>query len=219
MPFAPPGESPPLTPLPADSNGFVTFGSMNRLAKINDTVLRAWAKILARVPTARLLMKDPSFDDAQTQARVLERFQTHGIAAARIALRGKTSRRAQLATYAEIDVALDPFPQSGGVTTFESLWMGVPVITLAGERPQGRASASILAGIGLDAAIAPTVDDYLAGALDWCADIGRLRATRATLRESLRRSAFCDQAAYVAAVENAYRGFWRAWCKSVVKTG
>jgi predicted O-linked N-acetylglucosamine transferase (SPINDLY family) len=214
MPFAPPARSPAVVPPPAAANGFVTFGSMNRLTKIGDAVLRAWAAILTRVPTARLLAKDPAFDDAQARARVVERLAACGVASERVELRGKSSRRAHLGAYGDIDVALDPFPQSGGITTFESLWMGVPVITLAGERPQGRASASILAGVGLPETTAQTVDDYIARAVDWAGELSRLRTVRATLRERLRRSPLCDHAAYGAAVEAAYRRFWRAWCKS-----
>jgi protein O-GlcNAc transferase len=214
MPFAPPTDGPALTMLPAERNGFVTFGSMNRLTKINAPVLQAWAEILARMPRARLLMKDPGFDDSAARARVLSHFSGRGIDADRVALRGKTSRREHLATYGEIDLALDPFPQSGGVTTFESLWMGVPVITLAGERPQGRASASILAGVDLEAAIAATCDDYVAKALAWAGDAHRLGGTRAALRDRLRSSPFCDHQAYARAVEGAYREFWRRWCLS-----
>ena len=210
--FAPPADSPGLTPPPAERSGFVTFGSMNRLIKINDSVLAAWADILTCVPGARLLAKDPAFDDAAARARVLEHLTARGIAEDRIALRGRTSRRAHLATYAEIDVALDPFPQSGGITTFEALWMGVPVITLAGERPQGRASASVLSAIGLGEAIATTIDGYVATATRWAGDEARLRTVRAGLRDRLRGSPFCDHAAYGAAVETAYRAFWRRWC-------
>lgn len=217
MPFAPPADSPALTSLPAARNGFVTFGSMNRLAKINGAVLRAWAEILKRVPGARLIMKDPVLDDPAARERVLSDLSGCGLAADRIALHGKTSRREHLAAYGETDLALDPFPQSGGVTTFESLWMGVPVLTLAGERPQGRASASILTGIGLTEAIATTVDGYIARAVAWAGDCRRLAALRASLRRNLRESPFCDHAAYALAVEHVYRGFWRRWCASRLK--
>jgi predicted O-linked N-acetylglucosamine transferase (SPINDLY family) len=214
MPFAPPADSPAPTPLPADRNGFVTFGSMNRLTKINDRVLQVWAEVLARMPQVRLLMKDPALDEAAARERVLSHFRAHGIDADRIVLRGKTSRREHLATYGEIDIALDPFPQSGGVTTFESLWMGVPVITLLGERPQGRASASILIGVGLADAIATTPDDYVMKAVEWAGDRDRLGAMRAALRGRLRDSPFCDHRTYARAVEAAYRQFWRRWCRS-----
>jgi predicted O-linked N-acetylglucosamine transferase (SPINDLY family) len=214
MAFAPPAESPALTPPPAEANGFVTFGSMNRLTKINDAVLAAWGDILMRLPGARLLAKDPAFDDAPARAHVLDFLASRRVAAQRIELRGKTSRRAHLAAYAEIDVALDPFPQSGGITTFEALWMGVPVITLAGERPQARASASILSGIGLDEAIATSVDGYVGNAVAWAAGVQGLRTVRAGLRDRLRGSLFCNHAAYSAAVEGAYRAFWWRWCNS-----
>jgi protein O-GlcNAc transferase len=212
MPFAPPSESPPLTPLPADVRGFVTFGSMNRLAKIGDDVLDAWAAILRKMPGSRLLAKDPGFDDAESRGRVLARLAACGVAADRIELRGTTSRRDHLATYAEIDLALDPFPQCGGITTFESLWMGVPVVTLAGERPQARTGASILAHVGLGADVATTVDGYIDSAIAWAGDLRRLGIERAGLRGRLNSSPLCDHGTYVGAVEAAYRGFWRRWC-------
>jgi predicted O-linked N-acetylglucosamine transferase (SPINDLY family) len=214
MAFAPPQDSPALAPPAAAANGFVTFGSMNRLTKINDAVLATWAEILLRLPRARLLAKDPALDDEHARAHVLERLTARGVAGDRVMLRGRTSRRAHLATYAEIDLALDPFPQSGGITTFEALWMGVPVITLAGERPQGRASASILSGVGLGETIATTTGGYVDTAVDWAGDVQRLRTVRAGLRDRLRGSPFCDHAAYSAAVEAGYRGFWQRWCKT-----
>jgi protein O-GlcNAc transferase len=215
MPFAPPAAGPAVASPPMDASGLVTFGSMNRLAKINDAVLCAWAEILRRLPAARLLAKDPAYDAEAARARVLERFAACGIAADRIALRGQTSRQQHLAAFAEIDVALDPFPQSGGITTFESLWMGVPVITLAGERPQGRASASILAQVGLGDAVAADTGAYVELAIAWAADAPRLRGVRGGLRDRMRAAAFCDHRAYAAAVESAYRLFWRRWCEAV----
>jgi len=134
------------------------------------------------------------------------------VARERITLRGRTARRQHLATYGEIDVALDPFPQSGGITTFETLWMGVPLVTLAGRSPQGRASASILAAVGLDGATAQSEGEYVDLAVRWAGDRDRLRATRSGLRERLRRSIVCDGTAYCAAVEAAYCRFWQAWC-------
>jgi protein O-GlcNAc transferase len=215
MPFAPPVDSPDVAAAPVDANGFVTFGAMNRLAKVNDAVLRVWADILSRLPNARLLAKDPAFDAEAARARVLERLAACGIAADRIVLRGQTSRREHLAAYAEIDVALDPFPQSGGITTFESLWMGVPVITLAGARPQDRASAAILAHVGLRDAIAESSGGYVDVAVAWAHDAQRLRTVRSGLRDRMRAAPFCDHRAYVAAVETAYRRFWWHWCQPV----
>jgi predicted O-linked N-acetylglucosamine transferase (SPINDLY family) len=212
MPFAAPAEGPALAPPPSDANGFVTFGSMNRFAKINARVVEIWVRILARVPDARLLAKDPAFESDSSCAWLTDRLVAHGVAPDRIALRGRTTRRQHLAAYGEIDVALDPFPQSGGVTTFETLWMGVPLVTLAGARPQGRASASILAAVGLEGATARSEDDYVDLAVRWAGDRERLRSTRMGLRNRLRQSIVCDQPAYCAAVETAFRTFWKAWC-------
>jgi protein O-GlcNAc transferase len=212
MPFAVPAEGPALAPPPVEANGFITFGSMNRLTKINHEVLRAWAEILVKVPDARLLAKDPGFDDERARARIRGYLAEHGIAADRVELRGSTARRQHLSAYGAVDIALDTFPQSGGITTFESLWMGVPVITLAGDRPQGRASASILKTLGIDQTVAADHDEYVALAVAWARDKQRLHTMRAQLRDRLRRSAFCDHIAYCAAVEVAYREFWTRWC-------
>jgi predicted O-linked N-acetylglucosamine transferase (SPINDLY family) len=212
MPFALPADGPEPAAPPCDANGYVTFGSMNRFAKINARVVAVWARILARLPDARLLAKDPAFDSEDVRAWFVGRFTAHGVAPERIALRGRTARREHLAAYGEIDVALDPFPQSGGITTFETLWMGVPLLTLAGRSPQGRASASILAAAGIDATTAHSEDEYVERAVRCAGNRDSLRAMRSGLRDRLRRSAPCDRAAYSAAVEAAYRGFWRDWC-------
>ncbi len=212
MPFAPPVDGPALGPPPALANGYVTFGSMNRPAKINRRVLRAWAGILERVPDARLLAKDAAFDNEDTRRWLRDSLVALGVAAERIELRGKTTRREHLAAYRAIDIALDPFPQAGGITTFESLWMGVPVVTLCDARPQGRVGASILSTLGMAAEITCDEDEYIARAVGWAGDTARLVRARTGLRERLRRSVLCDHAAYGAAVESAYRMFWRRWC-------
>jgi predicted O-linked N-acetylglucosamine transferase (SPINDLY family) len=212
MPFAPPINSPPPAPPPAEINGYVTFGSMNRPAKINHDVLRVWAEILRRVPDARLLAKDAAFDGEDTRRWFRDSLVALGVAPDRIELRGRTTRREHLSAYKAVDIALDPFPQTGGITTFESLWMGVPVVTLLGRRPQGRVSASVLSTLGLAGDVARDEDEYVARAVAWATGGARPSAPRAELRERMRGSVLCDHAAYNAAVEAAYRDFWRRWC-------
>lgn len=210
--FAPPIEAPEPGPAPLVANGFVTFGSFNRATKINDDVLRIWAEILRRLPTARLFAKDAAFDEPAARSWFLDTLADFGIAAARVELRGKTSRREHLAAYSQVDIALDPFPGSGGVTTFECLWMGVPLVTLYGDRPAGRASASILAAIGMPEYVAASTTEYVAAALRLATDRDTLHAARAGLRDRVRSSILCDHDAYCAEVEAAYRLFWRRWC-------
>lgn len=209
--YQPVENAPVVTPPPSDSVGTITFGTFNRVVKINDDVVRCWAEILDRVPGARLLAKDIAFDDAAARDRFAAMFAARGIEPDRVIFRGRTSKHAHLAAYAEVDVALDPFPQTGGVTTFEALWMGVPVVTLYGTRPQGRVSASLLSILGLRDHIARCSSDYVAAAIRAANDRCRLRALRMRLRDQILRSILCDHAAFVAEVEQAYRVFWQRW--------
>ncbi len=146
--YSPPPYAPDVVPLPALANGHVTFGCFNNLAKITPLVIATWARILRQVPDARLVLKTHQFSDAATAARILADFTAHGVAAARVALRGASRHRAFLGEYNQIDLVLDPFPYSGGLTTCEALWMGVPTVTLPGEIFASRHSASHLSNVG-----------------------------------------------------------------------
>lgn len=210
--LSPPADAPEPVPPPVEANGFVTFGSFNRATKINDDVLRIWAEILRRLPLARLVAKDAAFEEATTRAWFVNTLGDFGIAPDRIELQGRTSRREHLAAYRQVDIALDPFPGSGGVTTFECLWMGVPLVTLYGDRPAGRASASILATIGMAEHVAASTSDYVATAMRLATARDALHAARAGLRDRVRGSILCNHRAYCAEVEAAYRLFWRRWC-------
>ena len=137
--FAGPGEDLAVAPVPVANQGVITFGSFNNIAKINSDVVALWAGILNTVPEARLLLKDQRFKNSATRRRIESAFAAHGIDADRLKLLGaQTERRDHLAQYAQVDIALDPFPYNGTTTTCEALWMGVPVITLTGTRPDAR---------------------------------------------------------------------------------
>lgn len=211
--FELPEDAPDVAPPPAAAAPF-TFGCFNRTSKIAEDAIAAWARILALAPGTRLLMKDPGFDEAEARARIASLFARHGIAADRIEMRGRTPRRQHLASFADVDLALDPFPYNGGVSTLEALYMGVPVLALAGASATGRLGASILTAAGLPSWLAADVEDYVAKAVGATRRPGELAAIRPTLRRQLASSAVGDADAYTRAVEAAFRTIWRRWCEA-----
>ena len=211
--FQPPAEAPQVAPPPSIANGFITFGSFNVLAKMTPEVIRTWSRLLERLPRSRLLLKALGLGDAASRGHVLAQFGKHGIAAERItALPMEGALRTHLARYHEMDIALDPFPFNGTTTTLEALWMGVPVIALAGDRHSGRVGASILANAGLDELVARDEQSYVGIAAKLAADGDRLAALRYTMRERISASPLRDQAGFMRALEEAYRGMWKRWC-------
>ncbi len=208
--YTPPHEAPDVTPLPAGKSGRVTFGSFNNLRKITPDVIKLWGEILRRAPTAGLLLKARSFADQATKARFIDAFEKHGINGERLVLRGSvTSPDEHLRAYADMDIALDPFPYNGTTTTCEALWMGVPVVTLAGNRHAGRVGASLLTQAGLESYIATQQDEYVSIALDLAQNVDVLSATRHALRENIKRSPLCDGAGFCSRMEAAYKNMWQ----------
>ncbi|MGE0222028.1 MAG: tetratricopeptide repeat protein [Acetobacteraceae bacterium] len=210
--YSPPPYAPDVAPLPALANGFVTFGCFNNLAKITPTVIRTWADILARLPDARMVLKTHQFSHAPTRERVLAGFAAHGIQADRVELRGSSGHRAFMGEYNQIDIVLDPFPYSGGLTTCEALWMGVPTVTMPGEIFASRHSASHLSNAGLADWVVPDRDAYIARALAAAADLDALAALRTGLRAQVKASPLCDAPRFGRSLGAALRHAWRAWC-------
>jgi tetratricopeptide (TPR) repeat protein len=211
--YGAPQDAPPVAPLPALAAGHVTFGSFNNVAKLSPSTVALWARILREVPDAKLLLKASQFKDAGTRARVAGAFAAAGIARERIiVLPPQATTADHLAAYAQVDIALDPLPYNGTATTCEALWMGVPVVTLRGERHAGRVGASILTALGIENLIAQTPDEYIATAAKLAHDRDALAALRANLRERMRASPLCDSTAFARTVEDAYRVMWRDWC-------
>ncbi len=208
--------APPVSPLPAPVRGHVTFGSFNNLAKIGDDVTGLWARLLARVPQARLMLKYQNvYAVEDVRARLQRGFAERGVDPRRIVFLGADPDRAShLAMVGEMDIALDPFPFNGCTTTFEALWMGVPVVTLAGRRFLGRMGASFLTHLGLPELVAPTSEDYVRIAADLAADLDQVAGLRSSLRERILRSPLCDGPAYARSIEAAFRQAWRRWCES-----
>lgn len=197
---------------PRDPNATPVFGSFNHLPKVTPEVVAAWSRILVATPGAKLVMKAKRLGEEETRARYLDLFAAHGVAAERLELLGwRDSPREHLALYDRIDVALDPFPYNGATTTCEALWMGAPVVTLAGERPAGRVGVSLLAAVGLTDLVANSVDDYVARATALARDSARRAALRAGLRADMAASPLTDARAFARRFEEALRGMWRAW--------
>jgi protein O-GlcNAc transferase len=208
---APDDAAAPAAP-PRLPSGAVTFGSFNNPSKLSDATLDAWARLLARLPAARLLLKGKPFACAVTCASFLERLRQYGVAKERVELVAWLPDQAHLALYNRIDIALDPFPYSGTTTTCEALWMGVPVVTLRGDRHAGRVGASLLTQIGLSDLIADSVEAYVETAAALAGDPARLSELRHSLRPRMAASPLCDAPAFARTVEAAYRTMWQRWC-------
>jgi predicted O-linked N-acetylglucosamine transferase (SPINDLY family) len=207
-----PSAAPELSPSPALESGIVTFGSFNNLAKINLDVIELWAEILLSMPATRLLIKNPSLTDESTQERYLQHFTERGIEANRIDLLGFARTTAEhLATYGRIDIALDTFPYNGTTTTCEALWMGVPVVTLAGRGHRARVGASILTALNRAEWIADSPEALVSIVQSLVGDIPRLASLRAGLRDEMGASSLCDAKSLVREIESVYSRIWAAW--------
>jgi predicted O-linked N-acetylglucosamine transferase (SPINDLY family) len=209
-------EAPPVRPTPALGNGHVTFGSCNDAAKLNDAVFACWARLLAEVPASRLLLKSRDLSESSSGVVALRRtLEARGIDRARLVIRGRDEdRRCHFERYGEIDVALDPFPYNGVTTSFEALFMGVPVVTLAGGWPSARMGATIATHLAHPEWIATSTGEYIAIATALAADPQALDRLRRSLRDELLASPLTDAAGFVTRLESTYRAAWRAWCAS-----
>lgn len=201
--------SPEVAPLSALAAGYVTFGCMNNFCKVTPATLDAWCRLLAAVPNSLLLLHAPP---GSVRSRLHELFSRNGIKPNRLRFADQISIAQYFQSYHAIDIALDPFPFPGGTTTCDALWMGVPVITLAGPTPVTRGGSSLLSNIGLPELIAHSVDDYLRKAAALARDLPRLVTLRAGLRDRMLRSPLMDAPRFARAVEGAYRSMWRQWC-------
>jgi protein O-GlcNAc transferase len=215
--FAPTAWSyqPPATaPEPAgDRQGPVTFGCFNNFAKITDELMAHWGGLLAAVPDSRLVLKGAGFEAPVIRAEVERRLTAAGIAPHRLELLERTATLEEhLAAYGRVDVALDTFPYHGTTTTCEALWMGVPVVTLAGDRHASRVGASLLTAIGRLEWIAHSPADYRQIAAGVAAAWPRTQAARQELREGMKRSALCDHPGQALRFGAALRDLWRTWC-------
>jgi predicted O-linked N-acetylglucosamine transferase (SPINDLY family) len=209
--YAPPAYAPPVGPLPALQGGGVTFGCFNNLAKLGEEVVGLWSRLLRGLPDSRLLLVTRQLAEPDTVARYRQLFARHGVAR-RVEFSPALPHAELLASYGRLDIALDPFPYGGGLTTLESLWMGVPVVTLAGQSFAGRHSLSHLTVAGLPELVADSEDDYLAIATGLASDLPRLAELRRGLRQRVAASPLVDGARFTANLETAYKQMWHRWC-------
>jgi predicted O-linked N-acetylglucosamine transferase (SPINDLY family) len=190
--------------------GCTTYGVFNRVSKFSDAAIAAWARILIADGESRMLIKDGLIDDVRIRSNLVQRFATHGIAAERIDLQGATSREDHLAAYAKVDICLDPFPYGGGVSTWEALYMGVPVVAKLGNTVASRMSGAILSAVGLAGWVVSNEDEYVERALQ--SDAARLQGLRSELPGMIALR--CGPTAYTTAVEDAYQAMWAEYCGS-----
>ncbi|MEO8676462.1 MAG: tetratricopeptide repeat protein [Casimicrobiaceae bacterium] len=202
--YAPYAEAPAVAPLPSAASGVVTFGCLNNTGKVSPSVLDAWMDILRSVPDSRmLLMTSPEAGRIDLLHR---KFAAAGIAPARVDLVARSPLADYLGRYARIDIALDTWPYAGGTTTCDALWMGVPVVSLAADRPFGRSGASILGAIGHDELVASSSEEYVAVACALAADRDRLLGLRVGLREQMASSPLTDASGFARDFEAALVG-------------
>jgi predicted O-linked N-acetylglucosamine transferase (SPINDLY family) len=208
--YSPPAHAPDVMPAPVLRNRCVTFGCFNNIAKIVPRAISTWCEILRAVPGSRLVLKTHQLGDAPTAERFRGQFRVCGIDPDRVETRGSSPHRTFLANYNDIDLVLDPFPYSGGLTTCEALWMGVPTVTLPGEIFASRHSASHLSNAGFAEWVARDLSDYRDIALRWAGDPFGLASLRETMRDRVRASPLCDAPRFGRALGLALRHAWTA---------
>jgi len=198
------------TPLPALKNGYVTFGSLTRPVRLNHKVIRVWSELLKRVPDSHLILDSGSFDDQTLCDHYLAKFAEHGIEPERLHF-GYTSPVWDVLS--AMDIALDCFPHNSGTTLYESLWMGLPYVTLRDRPSMGRVGSLILRGLGRDEWIADTEEEYIDKLAELATDVERLAALRQGLREEMRASVLCDGADFTRRMEQTYQQMWQRYCE------
>ncbi|REK10450.1 MAG: tetratricopeptide repeat protein [Planctomycetota bacterium] len=208
--YQPADDAPPVGPLPAESNEYVTFGSFNNYAKVTPEVLDTWAELLARIPQARLVLLAPTSEPLAERAYAA--FAKRGVQPERVEVASRRPYLDYLRLIQRVDIALDTFPFNGHTTTCDALWMGVPVVMLAGSAYASRFGGSALVNLGLDEWIAHNRQQYLDIAQRCAGDLQRLAGLRARMRERMTDSPLLDAPGFARHVETAYRRMWRTWC-------
>ncbi len=211
--YSPPPDPPSVTALPARANGYVTFGCFNNLSKITDESLSLWGRVLSHLPNSRLILRCPQFSEVGVPDRFLKRAAEIGINLDRLELRGRAGHHQFISGYQDVDVALDPIPYSGGLTTCEALFMGVPVITLAGDFFAARHSVSHLSNVGLCDCVTDSTDSYVDKAVAMASDLEALASLRAGLRQRVLESPLCDAPRFGRNLGNALRSAWKECCQ------
>jgi len=197
-----------VNPLPASESETVTFGSLGNFAKVNEPVLKLWARVLGTVKDSRLLIWSPA---GSHRERALEVLAREGVDTRRVEFVEFRPRREYLKLYHRLDIVLDSFPYNGHTTSLDALWMGVPVVSLAGDTPVSRAGLSQLTNLGLPELAARSETEYVDIAKGLAKDLPRLAELRSTLRDRMRASVLMDAPRFARQVEQAYREMWKAW--------
>jgi predicted O-linked N-acetylglucosamine transferase (SPINDLY family) len=207
--YRPAAETPPVSALPALQTGRITFGSLNNFCKVTAPTLEAWSRLLGALPSAHLVLHA---HPGSHRDRAQEFLARRGVAPERLRFVGLVPTEEYFRLYEQVDVALDPFPYGGGTTTCDALWMGVPVVSLAGRTAVGRGGLSILSNVGLPELVAQDIDDYVKIAVDLASDLKRLSAARGALRQRMESSPLMDAPRFARGVEGVYRSLWHRWC-------
>ena len=203
-----------LVPPPVLQNGFVTFGSLNNAPKLNRPLLLTWRRILDAVPGSKLLIQVKG-----STGGTVELLEECGLTGSGVEIIDSMSPNAYFQQYQRIDIALDPFPYGGGGGTgFDTLWAGVPLITLAGHRPTARYGTSLLNNVGLSELVAHTPEQYEQIAVGLAGQPQRLKELRSTMRSRMQGSVVMDERRYVRRLEQAYREMWQSWCAHAIVT-
>lgn len=213
--YLPDRDSPEVKELPALAAGFITFGSFNNFSKVSPKIMALWIRLLRALPGSHLLMKARGFSDRATRKNVLEKFKSEGISIERIELLPwELSAARHLELYNRVDIGLDTFPYNGTTTSCEAMWMGVPVITLAGNTHVSRVGVSLLSNVGLTELIAGTPEEYIKIASTLASDHVRLKYLRENLRAKMANSPLTDAEHFTKNLEDCYRKIWERWRKS-----
>jgi predicted O-linked N-acetylglucosamine transferase (SPINDLY family) len=205
-----PAGAPAVSDLPAMRTGRVTLGCLNNFSKVNGQTLECWATLLAGVPESRLILSCP---EGSARERIAEVFGTKDVNTDRLEFVSRMAFEKYLVLHGQIDIALDPFPYAGGTTSCDALYMGVPVVTLAGKTAVSRGGASLLSNLGLNDLIAHSAEEYVQIAIALARDLPRLTELRQTLRTRMERSPLMDAGRFVGNLEKIYRDLWRQWCQ------
>ncbi|KAM3239823.1 hypothetical protein ACQJBY_053485 [Aegilops geniculata] len=211
--YTPSPEAGPVCPTPAISNGFITFGSFNNLAKITPKVMQVWARILCAVPNSRLVVKCKPFCCDSIRQKFLSTLEELGLESLRVDLLPLIHlNHDHMQAYSLMDISLDTFPYAGTTTTCESLYMGVPCVTMAGSVHAHNVGVSLLTKVGLGRLVAKTEDEYVSLALELASDVSALEELRKSLRELMIKSPVCDGESFTRGLESAYRSMWHRYC-------
>ncbi|HEY8084266.1 MAG TPA: glycosyltransferase, partial [Methylophilaceae bacterium] len=196
-------------PLPAERKGHITFGTLTRAVRLNHKLIRVWSQILKAVPGSHLIINSGNFKSAAMQERVAEQFMAYGIDRDRLEIGHQSPPWDVLRS---IDIGLDCFPHNSGTTLFETLYMGIPFVTLANRPSVGCLGTSILHGVGHAEWVAESEEGYIAKAVALAQDLPALAQLRGQLRQQMEQSPLMDEVGFARAVEQAYRQMWQRWC-------